>query len=121
MTEGVVGLIGLMLAANILKLGVAPLRALVSGEIVLRASGFLVDVVVVLVVVEVEVVVVIVVVVDAVVLLVVLVTARSSFSAVKFNKGARDDCDLKTSAGLVRGLLVEITLGSAKCLVSVLA
>ena len=119
MTEGVVGLIGLMLAANILKLGVAPLRALVSGEIVLRASGFLVDVVVVLVVVEV--VVVIVVVVDAVVLLVVLVTARSSFSAVKFNKGARDDCDLKTSAGLVRGLLVEITLGSAKCLVSVLA
>ena len=119
MTEGVVGLIGLMLAANILKLGVAPLRALVSGEIVLRASGFLVDVVVVLVVVEV--VVVIVVVVDAVVLLVVLVTARSSFSAVKFNKGARDDCDLKTSAGLVRGLLVEITLGSAKCLVSILA
>ena len=118
MTEGVVGLIGLMLAANILKLGVAPLRALVSGEIVLRASGFLVDVVVVLVVVEV---VVVVVVVDAVVLLVVLVTARSSFSAVKFNKGARDDCDLKTSAGLVRGLLVEITLGSAKCLVSVLA
>ena len=112
-------MIGLMLAANILKLGVAPLRALVSGEIVLRASGFLVDVVVVLVVVEV--VVVIVVVVDAVVLLVVLVTARSSFSAVKFNKGARDDCDLKTSAGLVRGLLVEITLGSAKCLVSVLA
>ena len=119
MTEGVVGLIGLMLAANILKLGVAPLRVLVSGEIVLRASGFLVDVVVVLVVVEV--VVVVVVVVDAVVLLVVLVTARSSFSAVKFNKGARDDCDLKTSAGLVRGLLVEITLGSAKCLVSVLA
>ena len=117
MTEGVVGLIGLMLAANILKLGVAPLRALVSGEIVLRASGFLVDVVVVLVVVEV----VVVVVVDAVVLLVVVVTARSSFSAVKFNKGARDDCDLKTSAGLVRGLLVEITLGSAKCLVSVLA
>ena len=111
MTEGVVGLIGLMLAANILKLGVAPLRVLISGEIVLRASGFLVDVVVVLVVVEV----VVVVVVDAVVLLVVVVTALSPFSV------ALEDCwDLKTSSGLGRGLLVEITLGSARCLVSVL-
>ena len=115
MTEGVVGLIGLMLAANILKLGVAPLRTLVSGEIVLRARGFLVDVVLVLVVVEVVVVVVVVVVVDAVVLLVVVVTALSPFSV------ALDDCwDLKTSSGLGRGLLVEITLGSARCLVSVL-
>lgn len=125
-------MIGLMVAANILKLGLFPLRVLSSGEIVLRASGFIVDVVlltvvvvvltvVVVLAVVVLVVAVVVVVGDAVVLLVVVVTALSSFSAVKLSSGARDDCwDLKTSSGFVRGLLVEITLGSARCLVSVL-
>ena len=83
----------------------------------LRPSGFLLGVVLLVVV---DVVVVAVVVVDAVVLLVVVVTVLSSLRVVIFNKGALDDCDLKTSSGLVRGLLVEITLGSAKCLVPVL-
>ena len=82
----------------------------------LRPSGFLLGVVL-LVVVVVDVIVVEVVVV---VLLVVVVTALSSLRVVIFNKGALDDCDLKTSCGLDRGLLVEITLGSAKCLVPVL-
>ena len=101
-------MIGLIVAANILKLGVFPLLAFVSGEIVI-----LVDVVLVVV----RVVVVAVVVVDAVVLLVVVVTS----SALRLIRGALDDRDLKTSAGgLVRGLLVEMTLGSARCLVSVL-
>ena len=127
MTDGV-GLIGLMVAANNLKLGLFPLRVLSSGEIVPRASGFLVDVVVVVDVVRTVVVVVLavvvlvvvaVVVVDGVVPFVVDVTALSSLSAVKLSSGARDDWDLNTS-GLVRGLLVEITLGSARCLVSVL-
>ena len=117
MTEGVVGWIGLIVAANMEKLGLFPLRVLASGEIVLRGGGFLLDVVLAVVVV---VVVVVAVVVDAVVLLVVVVTALSSFSAVKLSRGALDDWDLKTSSGLVRGLLVEITLGSARCLVSVL-
>ena len=85
----------------------------------LRPSGFLLGVVLIVVVVVV-VVVVAVVVVDAVVLLVVVVTALSSLRVVIFNKGALDDCDLKTSCGGVRGLLVEITQGSAKCLVPVL-
>ena len=115
-TDGVVCLIGLIVAANIWKLGVCPPRVL-SGEIVLRPSGFLLGVVLLVVV---DVVVVEVVVVDAVVLLVVVVTALSSLRVVIFNKGALDDCDLKTSSGLDRGLLVEITLGSAKCLVPVL-
>ena len=94
MTDGV-GLIGLMVAANILKLGLFPLRVLAPGEIVLRASGFLVDVVlgVVDVVLGVDVVLTVVfvlavVVVDAVVLLVVVVTALSSLSAVKLRSGA---------------------------------
>ena len=120
MTDGVVGWIGLMVAANILKLGLFPLRVLASGEIVLRGGGFLVDVLLAVVVVVVVGVVVVVVVVDAVVLLVVVVTGLSSFSLVKLRSGALSDCwDLNTS-GVVRGLLVEITLGSARCLVSVL-
>ena len=99
-------MIGLIVAANILKLGVFPLFALVSGETVI-----LVDVVLVVVV-------VVAVVVDAVVLFVVVVTA---LTALRLSRGALDDWDLNTSAGgLVRGLLVEITLGSARCLVSVL-
>ena len=87
----------------------------------LRGGGLLLVVVLVVVVVVEVVVVVDVVVVDAVVLLVVAVTALSSFSGVKLGSGAEDDWrDLETSSGAGRGLLVEMTLGSARCLVPVL-
>lgn len=104
-----------MVAANILKLGVLPsLDSWLDGDdfgFFVVVLDFVVGVVVVI--------------------FVVVLTALISFSALKLSSGVLEVCDLKPSVGetlsallcgglvaITLGLLVEITLGSGKCLVS---